>query len=99
MTPDGPRGPAHVFGEGSLFIAQKSGRPLIPVGISAYPRKLLPTWDSYLIPAPFARAAIVVGEPVEVPADLTDQQREELRERLAREICRLEQRAEELVRR
>jgi len=98
LTPDGPRGPSHVFGEGSLFIAQRAGRPLIPVGISAYPRKLLPTWDSYLIPVPFARAGIVVGEPLTVPTELSPEETAALCERLGAEISRLEARAEELVR-
>lgn len=98
LTPDGPRGPSHVFGEGSLFIAQRSGRPIIPVGISAYPRKLLPTWDRYLIPAPFARAAIVVGEPLTVPAELSPEETAALCRRIGEEISRLEARAEELVR-
>jgi lysophospholipid acyltransferase (LPLAT)-like uncharacterized protein len=97
LTPDGPRGPSHVFGEGSLMIAQRSGRPLIPVGISAHPRKLIPTWDSYLIPYPFARAALVFGDAVTVPEKLDQGEESALVERLAAEVTRLEQRAEELV--
>ena len=97
LTPDGPRGPTRVFGEGSLLIAQRSGRPVIPVGISARPRKLIPTWDSYLIPYPFARAALVFGEAVVVPEKLDADQEAALAKHLAGEIDRLEQRAEELV--
>ena len=91
LTPDGPRGPTRVFGEGSLLIA------VIPVGISARPRKLIPTWDSYLIPYPFARAALVFGEAVVVPEKLDADQEAALAKHLAGEIDRLEQRAEELV--
>jgi lysophospholipid acyltransferase (LPLAT)-like uncharacterized protein len=97
VTPDGPRGPTKKFGEGALLIAKKSGRPIIPVGISARPRKLIPTWDSYLIPAPFARAAIVFGKPVIVQADMCAEREAALAECLAKEIDRLEARAEELV--
>lgn len=97
LTPDGPRGPHHSFTEGTLFIARKSGRPVIPAGISASPRKFLPTWDSYLIPFPFARAAIVFGEPIAIPEGLTPEDEHKLVERLTAEIDRLEARAEELV--
>jgi lysophospholipid acyltransferase (LPLAT)-like uncharacterized protein len=97
LTPDGPRGPKGSFNEGALLIAQKSGRPVIPVGISARPRKLLPTWDDYLIPLPFARAALVVGQAVTVPTELTPEEGEALARTLSAEIDRLERRAEELV--
>jgi hypothetical protein len=50
-------------------MAQKSGCPILPFGISAYPRKLIPTWDRFLIPYPFARAVMICGEPIYVPAD------------------------------
>ncbi|MGC5340985.1 DUF374 domain-containing protein, partial [Escherichia coli] len=37
MTPDGPRGPSAVLQDGVIFMAQKSGAALVPVGISARP--------------------------------------------------------------
>jgi lysophospholipid acyltransferase (LPLAT)-like uncharacterized protein len=97
FTPDGPRGPTHKVQQGTIFLAQRSGRPIIPMGVSAKPRKLLPTWDSYMIPAPFARAAFVVGEPIFIPATLDDAGKEAaaLEVELALNVC--EQRAEELM--
>jgi lysophospholipid acyltransferase (LPLAT)-like uncharacterized protein len=97
FTPDGPRGPTHKVQQGTIFLAQRSGRPIIPLGISARPRKLLPTWDSYMIPYPFARGAFVVGEPIFVPSDLDDAGKERVAEQLEEAINTCESRAEALL--
>lgn len=98
FTPDGPRGPTRKVQAGTIFLAQRSGCPILPIGLSAWPRKLLPTWDSYLIPAPFARAAFVVGEPICVPAELSDEETTRFAETIERAINACEARAEELAR-
>lgn len=69
-TPDGPRGPSGQVHPGAIFMALKSGCPIIPAGMSAAPRKLMPTWDRYLLPLPFARAVLIYGEPITIPADV-----------------------------
>ena len=97
FTPDGPRGPTRKVQGGTLFLAQRSGRPIIPLGISASPRKLLPTWDSYLIPLPFARAALVSGDPIHVPEDATDEEVAAITLQLEHAIDNLELRAERMV--
>ncbi len=63
---DGPHGPGFEVKPGVLFIAQKTGRPIIPVATSAKHKKILSNWDRYLIPAPFNKCVIVYGKPVEV---------------------------------
>ncbi len=70
FTPDGPRGPSRVVQPGAIFLAQKSGSPIVPAGISAFPRKLSRrSWDHYLIPRPFSRVVWLYGDPIYVPAD------------------------------
>ncbi len=98
FTPDGPRGPSQKFQPGALLIAQKAGVPIYPAGISAYPRILLPTWDRYLIPLPFARAAFLIGEPVFVPPDADKDDFARLAEQLENAINMLEARAEQIAR-
>jgi len=93
-TPDGPRGPNHVVHPGAIFLAQKSGCPIIPAGISASPRWVLGTWDHYMIPRPFARASLLYGAPIYVPQELDDAERQEFADRVGLEICRLEAEAE-----
>ncbi len=97
FTPDGPRGPSHKVQQGTIFLAQRSGKPIIPLGLSSRPRKLIPTWDSYMIPWPFARAAFVVGEPMFVAPDLDEAGKQRAAEELERAINRCEKRAEEML--
>lgn len=64
ITPDGPKGPPNQVRQGVVFLAQRAGCPIIPIGAAGRPRKLLRTWDGYALPAPFARCALVFGEPI-----------------------------------
>jgi lysophospholipid acyltransferase (LPLAT)-like uncharacterized protein len=97
FTPDGPRGPTHKVQLGTLLLAQKSGCPVVPLGISARPRLLVKSWDRYMVPAPFARVVWLVGEPVEVPPDADDVLKERLAGELELAVNRLERRAEEML--
>jgi lysophospholipid acyltransferase (LPLAT)-like uncharacterized protein len=69
ITPDGPRGPPWKFKPGAVLLAQLSQRPIIPMAYAAS-RAWKIKWDSFVIPKPLARVAIVVGEPVYVPKGL-----------------------------
>ncbi len=64
LTPDGPKGPVRVVQPGAVHMAYKSGCPIIPVGVAASPCKLLKSWDSYLIPKPFATGVIYFSSPI-----------------------------------
>lgn len=98
FTPDGPRGPSHVVQPGAIFLAQKSGSPIIPAGISAYPRRLLRAWDRYMIPLPFARVVWIYGEPIYIPADAKSDEDQRLwAERVGAAITALEDQAEREV--
>jgi lysophospholipid acyltransferase (LPLAT)-like uncharacterized protein len=68
ITPDGPRGPAKTYAPGPLVVAQRSGRPIIPTVAVASSGWRLKSWDSFLIPRPFARVTIAYGEPVFIDA-------------------------------
>ena len=94
FTPDGPRGPTHKVQLGVILMAEKSGAPIIPLGISVSRRWLMRSWDSYLVPKPFARAYFLVGEPIRVPAGLDDVGREAFAAQVEVAINHLEKRAE-----
>ncbi|MDQ2987380.1 MAG: lysophospholipid acyltransferase family protein [Armatimonadota bacterium] len=78
-SPDGPRGPSHVLGEGTIWLAQKGRAKVIPAGSSASRRKLLKNWDRYQVPMPFARGILVLGTPVDVPERLSEERFEAVR--------------------
>ena len=65
INPDGPRGPPWEFKGGALMLAQLSQRPIVPMSYFAS-RAWHVGWDGFVIPQPFARIVIAVGEPVYV---------------------------------
>ena len=68
-TPDGPKGPIFEFKAGNILIARISGAPLLPLACAAERSWRLSSWDRMLVPKPFSRVVIAVGEPHSVPRD------------------------------
>jgi lysophospholipid acyltransferase (LPLAT)-like uncharacterized protein len=68
ITPDGPSGPRFRFKPGAIMLAQISGRPMVPMAYAAS-RAWLVAWDKFVIPWPFSRIVIAIGEPVVVARD------------------------------
>jgi lysophospholipid acyltransferase (LPLAT)-like uncharacterized protein len=62
LTPDGPRGPYHVFSPGALTLARRTGRPIIALSADADRAWRLRSWDRYLVPKPFALVTIRYSE-------------------------------------
>lgn len=91
FTPDGPRGPRHRAQMGAIAAARLAGAPIVPVAFAASRRKVLGSWDGFVVPMPFSRGVFIYGEPIEVPAsdDAT---------RLESARLLLEQRLQELTR-
>ena len=69
FTPDGPRGPRHVFAPGALIVAQRTGRPIVALGATASRAWRLRSWDKHLVPKPFATVTIRYSEPQFVKAN------------------------------
>lgn len=68
FTPDGPRGPRHVFAPGALIVAQRTGRPIVALGATASRAWRLRSWDRHLVPKPFATVTIRYSGPEYVNA-------------------------------
>lgn len=64
ITPDGPRGPRMRASEGVVAAARLTGVPVVPLGISTARRRLLNSWDRFLLPMPFSRGVFVWGDPI-----------------------------------
>jgi len=86
ITPDGPRGPRFRFKPGAIFTAQISGKAVVPLAYAAKPAWVLKTWDKFVIPPPFARVSIAVGEPYFPPQKLDDEQMEAAERELERRM-------------
>ncbi len=97
FTLDGPRGPARVAQPGALWLASKTGNPVLPFHLEASSHWTMKSWDATQIPKPFSTVALIVGEPFTVPEDTTDEALDVLREELERRLCALESRAHALL--
>jgi lysophospholipid acyltransferase (LPLAT)-like uncharacterized protein len=69
ITPDGPQGPREHFKAGALQVARITGAPVIPVMAGARRAWWVEGWDRFLVPKPFARVRVAIGEPQRIPRD------------------------------
>lgn len=72
IAADGPAGPMFHAKPGAAFVAKKTGVALLPVGAAMREHIALDSWDRFEIPQPFTKAALVIGEAIDVPEDLDD---------------------------
>jgi lysophospholipid acyltransferase (LPLAT)-like uncharacterized protein len=93
FTLDGPRGPARVAQPGALWLARQTGNPLLPFHLEASSHWTMKSWDATQIPKPFSTVALVVGEPIAIARDTTDDALEALRKELEERLRTLESRA------
>lgn len=63
---DGPRGPRHKAKDGAIYLAQKAGAKILPVRAKASWKKIFGSWDKFILPMPFSRCDLYVGEYLEV---------------------------------
>ena len=86
ITPDGPRGPRFKFKPGAIFTAQISRKAVVPIAYAAKPAWILRTWDKFVIPPPFAKVVIAIGEPYFPPEKLNDEEMEAAQRELERRM-------------
>ena len=98
FTLDGPRGPARVAQPGAVWLAGATGNPILPFHLEAASAWTLRSWDRTQIPKPMTTVSLVVGEPIEVTSDATDEEREATRHVLEEALAALARRASALVR-
>ncbi|MDD3313289.1 lysophospholipid acyltransferase family protein [Pseudodesulfovibrio sp.] len=87
FTIDGPKGPRHRAKDGVIFLAQRAGARIVP--LRAFPQRCKvfeKSWDRFVLPWPFTRCQIYLGEPMSVTGDKLDA------EVMAAERARLEER-------
>ena len=92
ITPDGPRGPAYELGPGLVFLAQKTGAPVLPINMEYSSCWRVKTWDRFIIPKPFSKVRVTIGQPERVRSTSTDQEFESERLRLQNAMMSLVER-------
>jgi lysophospholipid acyltransferase (LPLAT)-like uncharacterized protein len=66
VTPDGPRGPVYQVSQGIVFLAQKSGAPIVPIHMEYSSCWRLKSWDRFAVPRPFAKLRAIFGAPIHI---------------------------------
>ena len=66
VVPDGPQGPRFKVQPGVIFLAQKTGYPIIPITYSARRIKVFSSWDRFILPFPATTCRVIYGSPVHV---------------------------------
>lgn len=64
ITPDGPKGPARTVAQGVVVAAQRSGAAILPIAVAANSAWRLGSWDSFMIPKPFATVVVSYSAPI-----------------------------------
>ncbi len=85
ISPDGPRGPRREMKEGALYIAMKTGSPIVPLGIAITKEiRMHKSWDNMCLPKLVWRnhMHVVWGKPL-IPTDkITPQNRSQILQKL-----------------
>ena len=92
LTPDGPRGPAYELGQGIIFLAQKTGAPVVPINMEYSSCWRVKSWDRFIIPRPFSKVRVILGQPHHVNATSTPEEFENERLRLQNAMMSLVER-------
>ena len=95
ISPDGPKGPGFQVHPGILYVAQRSQMPILPITNSAQRRWNLKSWDKFLIPRPFSKTVIRLGNPIYVPVEATPEELEEKRTELENDLLELTRMADD----
>ncbi len=97
ITPDGPRGPRRQLQPGLVYLAARTGLPIVPVGIGYDRPWRARSWDRFALPRPWSRATLVTGEPLAVPGGAARDEMEGYRRRLEDALRLVTETAERLA--
>lgn len=79
IVADGSQGPARVLQKGPVYLASRSGAPILPMAWAADRYRTFNSWDLTVVPMLFSRIVLRYGTPIHVPAELDQQGIEEYR--------------------
>lgn len=67
MLADGPLGPARVAKMGTVVMACRAQVPILPVAWGGDRCWVLNSWDRFMVPKPFSKVTVRIGQPIWVP--------------------------------
>jgi lysophospholipid acyltransferase (LPLAT)-like uncharacterized protein len=97
ITPDGPRGPRRRVHPGVVYLAARTGQPIVPAGFAYQSAWRMRSWDRLALPLPGSAVVMVTEEAVFVPPGLKRAEMEAYRVRVEQAMLRAGAEAERLV--
>lgn len=95
ITPDGPRGPRREMKDGIVFLSAKSGCAIVPMAFRVTRCwKIAGKWTDLVIPKPFSKVTVFLGQPIRVPRRLGREGLEHWTQEVQQQMDLLYQRAE-----
>jgi len=95
---DGPHGPLHKVKNGVIKLAQKTGKPIIPVHwySSMHSFTTLPSWDKMKYPIGHCDVINVYGEPIYIKENATEDEIKLAKEEIKKQLNEMEANAPEI---
>ncbi|MHB1349481.1 MAG: DUF374 domain-containing protein [Desulfobulbus sp.] len=86
LVADGSQGPARRVRPGAVYLASKTGAPLVPMVWAADRCTIFGSWDRTVLPWPFCRIVMRYGKPLHVPNNLDNEGLEQYRQLLEEQM-------------
>lgn len=97
VAADGPRGPRWEVQPGAIYLASRSGLPIIVLALSYERPWRLRSWDRFVIPRPFSAVTMVTSHPINVPPGIGREELEAYRLKVQQVLHEANRRAAELT--
>lgn len=94
FTPDGPRGPLYKAKQGIAIASKKSATPVYCGGIAAEKFWRFGSWDKMIMPKPFSKAVLIIGEGLHPSEDESAESLEIYRKQIENELRRVTEMAD-----
>lgn len=97
MTPDGPTGPRFEVKEGPIAVAKMTGAPVSILTYSMKKRKVLASWDRFILPLPFNEGVLCWRKIDQLPDRPSSDQVEAYRKYAEDELIKLSNEADAMM--
>jgi len=86
IVADGSQGPARRFQPGAVYLASKTGAPILPMVWAADRYIAFNSWDLTVLPKLFSRIVLQYGQPMNIPPGLDSEGIEKYRLKVEQEM-------------
>lgn len=94
IVPDGPKGPNRKMKPGGIKLACETGAFLVPFSFSSSRKRMLKSWDSFLVFPPFSRVVVLFGEPIKCKKKVSQLELDEMCREVEKSLIDLDNKAD-----